>query len=169
MHKDAPASRKRQPNGPARLDRLADPLLKPIVAKAGFGSAAILMHWRDIVGPELAERSRPEKITWPRQNEEAPRPATLVVRAEGGDALEIQHMTRQIVDRVNAFLGWPAVAKVKVRQAPVGERSRAHKVEPRLEGASGGAETPDLSQIADPELREALARLARQVRPDTSA
>ncbi len=165
MHSDQPRTGKWRRQGATRLDRLVDPLLTPIVSKAGFGSAAILSEWRDIVGGALGERTRPEKIVWPRQTEDQPKPATLVVRAEGGDALEIQHMTREIIDRINAFFGWPAVAKVKVRQAPV--VSRAMPV--AADEAPAAPPAADLSGIDDPGLREALERLGRHVRPDTTS
>lgn len=167
MQADGPKRSKRHVNGPARLDRFVEPLLDPIVSKAGFGSAAILAQWRDIVGGELGLRTRPEKIVWPRQGEEQPKPATLVVRAEGGDALEIQHMTREIVDRINAFFGWPAVGKVKVRQAPVARASAPAENPPQEPDRP--APPADLSGIDDPELREALERLGRRVKSDTSA
>ena len=74
-----------------------------------FASSEILARWADIVGPEIAVHCEPMKINWPRQNgagtlgEETPEPATLVLRVEGPAALEIQHMSAVILERVNRF------------------------------------------------------------------
>jgi len=40
----------------------------------------------------------------------------------GAMALEIQHMAPQILERVNAHLGWRAVGRLAIRQGPL-ERS----------------------------------------------
>lgn len=157
--------------GPVRLDRLARDCLGKVVTRQGFGSAEILTAWADIVGPEVAARSRPERIRWPRRRKDQEAgAATLVVRAEGGDALEIQHMKDDILARLNAFLGWAAVGKLVVRQAPMPEAdgpAQARRERPPA-GAGGSAA---LAAIDDPGLREALSRLAaaRAGEPDNSA
>ena len=59
------------------------------------------------------------KITWPRAvGEDSPEPATLVLRVEGPAALEIQHLSAVILERVNRFFGWQAIGRIALRQAP---------------------------------------------------
>lgn len=164
--------RRRRTKGPSRLDRLAEDLLGPVVARAGFSSTQILAAWPEIVGPELAARSRPEKLRWPprRDTEEGPETAdratpasttradaaTLVVRAEGGDALEIQHLSDRIIARINALFGWRAVARIAIRQAPVADPQA--DTAPRPIGNSAGGE-PRHSETLD----AALARLGSHI------
>src|SRR5579872_7508626 len=75
----------------------------------GFASAEIIARWADIVGEEIAAHSEPMKINWPRAmpsgdvDDRAPEPATLVLRVEGPAALEIQHLSAVILERVNRF------------------------------------------------------------------
>ena len=89
----------------------------------GFASAEILARWGDIVGPEIAAHSEPLKINWPRQTgAETAEPATLVLRVEGPAAIEIQHLSAVILERVNRFFGWQAVGRIALRQAPLRRR-----------------------------------------------
>lgn len=149
-------------DGPVRLDRLVRSCLGKAVARQGFGSAEILTAWPDIVGPALAGRTRPERIRWPRRAREGadPAPATLVLRAEGGDALEIQHMASEILARLNGYLGWAAVGKLVVRQAPLA-LSGEGGAGPPTPARRGSEDVPDFDGIRDSGLREALGRLVR--------
>jgi hypothetical protein len=106
-------------NKPKRVRSLAD-LLGPVLVAAfkrqGFASTAIVTHWNDIVGAEIAAHAEPMKITWPRQvDEDDPEPATLVLRCQGPAAIEIQHLAGVIIERVNRFLGWRAIDRVALR------------------------------------------------------
>src|SRR3974390_2904199 len=89
----------------------------------GFASTEIIARWADIAGPEIAAHSEPMKINWPRAiNEDSPEPATLVLRVEGPAALEIQHLSAVILERVNRFFGWQAIGRIALRQAPLRRR-----------------------------------------------
>jgi hypothetical protein len=96
----------------------------PVLAKQGFGQSSLILHWDDIVGKRLAECCEPIKLQWPpRPRERAPdapvEPATLVLRVIGAMAIEVQHMAPQILERVNAHLGWRAVGRLAIRQGPL--------------------------------------------------
>ena len=52
-------------------------------------------------------------------HEDDPEPATLVLRVEGPVALEIQHLSGVIIEKVNRFFGWRAVGRIQIRQAPL--------------------------------------------------
>ena len=53
-----------------------------------------------------------------------PEPATLVLRVEGPAAIEIQHLSGVILERVNRFFGWQAVDRIALRQAPLRRRQQ---------------------------------------------
>jgi hypothetical protein len=121
------------------------------------------MRWPEIVGAEIAAHSEPEKIRWPRQvANDAPEPATLMLRVEGPAAIEIQHLSNVILERVNRFFGWQAVAQIALRQAPLTRRKAAIPPPADPEAASRIAGT--LGEIADDGLRDALARLGAAVK-----
>src|ERR1700722_2579245 len=115
-------------HGSSRLRPLADVLrqmLTDAFAKQGFASVELVTRWPEIVGAEIAAHSQPEKIRWPRgpQAKNAPEPGTLLLRVEGPAALEIQHLSGVILERVNQFFGWQAVAALRLRQAPLSRRA----------------------------------------------
>jgi hypothetical protein len=91
-----------------------------------------------------------------------PEPGILLLRVEGPTAVEIQHQVKVILERVNRFFGWQAVGDLRLRQAPLPRRTKAKPRAPDAEEQARIAAT--LSQIADDNLRAALARLGAAVK-----
>ena len=150
---------------PRPLSELLAPTLSGVLKAQGFASAEILSRWTDIVGTEIAASSEPLKINWPRPTgrEEQPEPATLVLRVEGPAALEVQHQTAVILERVNRFFGWQAIGRVALRQAPLRRRGPA-KARPTADPAAAARLAESLSTINDEPLREALGRLGAAIK-----
>jgi hypothetical protein len=152
---------------PTRARPLAEVLRKTLsdaFAKQGFASLELVTRWREIVGAEIADHSQPEKIQWPRgaQDAGAPGPGTLLLRVEGPTALEIQHLSGVILERVNRFFGWQAVAGLRLRQAPLSRP--AERAPPAAPDPAVMARLADnLPEIQDENLRGALARLGAAV------
>ena len=133
-------------------------------AKQGFAARELVTRWADIAGPEIAASTEPLKIQWPRPVEGQPQePATRVLRVEGPMALEIQHTSDVILQRVNRFLGWNAVGRLAIRQAPLSRRT-ARRAAPPPSAASVAAVESTLSSISDDDLRTALARLGASIK-----
>lgn len=133
-------------------------------AKQGFAARELVTRWAEIAGPEVAAHAEPLKIQWPRPVEGQPQePATLVLRVEGPMALEIQHMSDAILQRVNRFLGWNAVGRIALRQAPLTRRART-KAAPAPDPAAVAAVNATLSSVDDAALRAALARLGASIK-----
>ena len=119
-HESALAMNQPSRSFPRPLSELLGATLSDALKSQGFASAEIIARWADIAGPEIAAHSEPMKITWPRAvGEDSPEPATLVLRVEGPAALEIQHLSAVILERVNRFFGWQAIGRIALRQAPV--------------------------------------------------
>ena len=107
------------------LSVLLSDVFSDAYAKQGFAARELVTRWAEIAGPEVAAHSEPLKIQWPRPVEGQPQePATLVLRVEGPMALEIQHASDVILQRVNRFFGWSAVGRLALRQAPLSRRDR---------------------------------------------
>jgi hypothetical protein len=136
--------------------------IKDTFAKQGFAATELVTRWGEIVGPEIAAHCEPEKIQWPRpyDNEDQP-PGTLVLRVEGPTAIEIQHLSKIILERVNRFFGWQAVTDLRLRQAPLGRRDKPKPPVPDHAAAERIASS--LTEISDEKLRQALARLGAAV------
>jgi hypothetical protein len=146
------------------LSVLLSDVFSDAYAKQGFAARELVTRWAEIAGPEIARHSEPLKIQWPRPVEGQPQePATLVLRVEGPAALEIQHASDAVLQRVNRFFGWSAVGKLALRQAPLSrrEKPRASRA-PDARAVAQVAET--LTAIEDEELRSALARLGASIK-----
>ena len=149
---------------PRPLSALLHKTLGDAFAKRGFASAELVTRWTEIVGSEIADHSQPEKIQWlaARQGH-LPEPGRLVLRVEGPVALEIQHLSGVILERVNRFFGWQAVGTVRLRQAPL--RRAAARPPSRPDPQLTARIAASLADIRDPDLRDALARLGGAVKP----
>jgi hypothetical protein len=155
---------KRAKTYPRPLADLVGPALGPIFARQGFAASELVTHWPDIVGEEVAAFAEPIKLQWSRHDEPGEQEAaTLILRVEGPAAIEIQHASDVILERVNRFLGWRAVARLSLRQAPL-TRRRKRAVRRAPDPAAVAEVAAGLSDIADEELRGALARLGAAVK-----
>ena len=150
--------------------------LSEAAARRGFAEPDILIRWAEIAGPHLAEACQPVKISYGRS---APGlGASLLVRASGARATEIEHRAPQIIERINAFYGYRAVSRLRLTQAS-GARGRAEgfaeqaaafagkpaqENRPRAPDPAAEARAAGLvSQVRSPRLRAALARLGAAV------
>jgi len=145
------------------LSDLASGFLAETFKKQGFASTELVTRWRDIVGTEIAAHAEPIKIQWQRTPDGEPsEPATLVLRVEGPAAIEVQHLSNVILERVNRFFGWQAVGRLALRQAPLSRKERAKRPEADPEAAARVAAT--LTEVVDDDLRMALGRLGAAVK-----
>ncbi|MDI4238103.1 DciA family protein [Bradyrhizobium sp. 31Argb] len=146
------------------LSILLNDVFSDAYAKQGFAARELVTRWAEIAGVEIARYSEPMKMQWPRPVEGQPQePATLVLRVEGPMALEIQHSSDRILERVNRFFGWHAVGRLALRQAPLSRRERV--VRPRPPDAKAvAAVEKTLSAVEDEALRAALARLGASIK-----
>lgn len=126
--------------------------------KFGFVQSAVVRRWSEIVGERYAGVSAPESIRFPR-GERANGVLTLVV--QGAHAPMMQHIVPEIMERVNRFFGYQAVARITIRQ---GEVVRAPRPVAPPEPAPVPVEMGEsLRAISDPELRAVLEGLAAGV------
>ena len=133
-------------------------------AKQGFAARELVTRWGEIIGPELSAHCEPLKMQWPRPVEGQPQePATLVLRVEGPMALEIQHSSDVILQRVNRFFGWSAVGRLALRQGPLSRQKRPIR-SPAPDPGQIEQVAQTLSSVEDAELREALARLGASIK-----
>jgi len=157
MNKPGPISAK-------PLSVLLSDVFSDAYARQGFAARELVTRWAEIIGPELSAHCEPLKMQWPRPVEgQAQEPATLVLRVEGPMALEIQHASDVILERVNRFFGWSAVGRLALRQGPLSRRQR-----PRPRPAPNAAQVEEvaqtLSSVEDDALRAALARLGASIK-----
>ena len=141
----------------AEVPRIA----RAVLGKHGFGEAQLVAQWPAIIGEDIAKGASPEKLSFPRGER---RDGTLHLRVAPGLALEIQHREPVLLERINAFFGYRAVARLALRQGPPA-RAAASRPEPPRPLATEERQALDqtVAPVADPELRAALARLGTAV------
>ncbi len=145
------------------LSALLGKTLSDAFAKQGFASTELVTRWSEIAGPEIAAHSQPEKIQWPRPYEGQPsEPGTLLLRVEGPAAIEVQHLSAVILERVNRFFGWQAIGGLRLRQAPLRRDTRKPHRAP--DPAAAAAIAAALPRIEDENLRQALGRLGAAIK-----
>ena len=149
---------------PRPLSELLSATLSDVLKAQGFASTEIISRWHDIVGPEIAGHSEPLKINWPRAADRR-QAGTRHAGACGSRvpaALEIQHLSAVILDRVNRFFGWQAIGRIAIRQAPL--RRREPSPAPKIDDAAAARIADALPDIKDDNLRQALGRLGSAIK-----
>ena len=146
------------------LSVLLSDVFSEAYARQGFAARELVARWAEIAGAEVAAHCEPIKMQWPRPVEgQVQEPATLVLKVEGPMALEIQHKSDVILERVNRFFGWSAVGRLALRQAPLSRRDRPKSAPPPDPGSVAKV-AKTLSAIEDEQLRAALARLGASIK-----
>src|ERR1700734_3321831 len=122
--------------------------------RAGFTDPTLILRWEEIAGPEVARLAQPLKFS------DGPSGGTLTLRATPGAALFLAHEKRSLCERINAYLGRPAVAQLKFSQGALPARAPA----PPKQKAAGPLPPDDPSRRYEgPEgLARALQALARR-------
>jgi hypothetical protein len=95
-------------NWAASVGRDAGSAAAVAFVRAGFTDPSLVLHWPDVAGAEVARIARPVRFS--------AKDGTLTLLAEPGAALFLSHESRALAARINAYLGRPAISKVKFVQ-----------------------------------------------------
>ena len=161
MSKRSPATPK--PEAPRQNRARAVAELLPDIGGAafrrfGFVQSSLVTRWADIVGEKLARASQPESLRFPQGKKQD---GVLTLAAHGAHAAMLAHVVPEIIERVNRFFGYAAVARVTIRHGDVAPRPE-RRAPPSL--APVPVELGEsLKTIADPELRAVLEALGSGV------
>ena len=140
---------------PFAESRTHEIVLKPTEVPSG---ARLRAEWSAIVGPELARVSRPEALLALRGRSGK----ALRLRVPGASALEVQHKSGQIVERVNGYFGHRMIDQIRLVQGAIPAAPAAAPIpapDPEIL-----AETARRTEsVKDPDLRTALTRLGARL------
>ena len=125
--------------------------------RAGFSDPTLVLRWNEIAGPEVARLAQPLKLS------EGPSGGTLTLRAAPGAALFLAHEKRSLCERINSYLGRPAVSQLKFSQGvmPV----RPAPAPPQKAAGPLPADDPSRRYQGPEGLTRALQALARRREP----
>ena len=156
-----PKAYERPRGGPAKpVADLVPQIGRAAFRRFGFVQASVVTRWPEIVGAQHAQVCMPESIRFP-PGEKSDGILQLVVLP--AHAPLIQHVIPEIVDRVNRFFGYKAVARVKLRQGAVKPPTSTPRAAPPSLKPIPMELGDSLRDIGDPELRTVLESLARSL------
>ncbi len=118
-------------------------------ARAGFADPALVLHWEEIAGAEVARLARPVSL----------KDGVLTVLAEPAAALFLAHESRTLMGRINNWAGRQWVDRVKFVQGQL--ESRPPAPTPRQPGKAAKPGDPALQFQGPGPLKSALESLAR--------
>jgi hypothetical protein len=128
---------------------LAD--LVPGLTRAAYkrrspAGALLMSEWGAIVGPRLALETAPKRLTG----------GTLTIACSGAMAMELQHLSAALIERINTHAGQALVVRLRFVQEPVAPPAAPV---PRQMVAP-----VPLTELPAGELNDALARLRAAIR-----
>jgi len=135
--------------------RLTDAALQ----RAGFPDPSLVLRWPEIAGPETA------KLAQPLRCRTGPDGMVLTLRCEPGASVFLQHETRTLIERLNAFLGAGAISRVRIVPGPLSaaKETSAHPY-PSLPAQSSPRAGKPLSNALD-RLANVRKELLRRTTP----
>ncbi len=135
--------------GPRPIGALVPAVTRPAFRKRAPGSAQVMADWVQIVGPELSATTTPRRLS----------NGTLTLACTGPVALELQHLSDQVLARVNGHLGRKVVDRLRFVQDPT-PPSQPQSPPSRPRRVAAAVEVPG---IPPGPLHDALAALARRI------
>ena len=92
-------------------------LTKPLFVRRGLADGAIAREWREIVGSMISSHSQPERISYQDSNRHN---GILHLRVDhSAMATELQHLEPQLLERINGYFGFKAVARMHFIHGPL--------------------------------------------------
>jgi protein-disulfide isomerase len=146
-------------NGFRAIGGLAQKLTSGMAKGRSTSLVRLKADWPAVVGPELARTTRPDALLAGRG---ARAGKALRLKVSGAAALEVQHRSGQIVERVNAYFGHKMIDDVRIVQGVISAAPPAPKV-PRRDPVVEQAVASRTAAVQDPDLRAALNRLGARI------
>ena len=145
--------------GLAPLIKEVQKITETALGARGFTGTDILSSWKDIVGADLAQGITPEKLTFERDKRTN---GTLYVKSVGGAfAMIFEHQKNRVIEQINCFFGYPAVAQIKIRQGALKLKRSISKTQRSLNIQEKKELAERVSLITDENLRERAFRVGQ--------
>jgi hypothetical protein len=136
--------------GPRPVGALIPRLTRVAFRRRAPATAQVLADWASIIGPALAAVTTPRRLS----------AGTLTIACAGPIAMELQHLSDQVIGRINTHFGTQVVRALRFEQtfqpAPA-----PPPVRPTPDPMQVARLDAKLGDLPDGELRGALASLGR--------
>ena len=145
---------------PPKAGHAVSKIMAPLSRKFGAGRSGLNEHWEQIVGARFARISTPVRFLGGKNGR------TLLISAPGPAAALIMAAGNSIIDRANGYLGPGYIRHIKVVQTKMRDGHLAGSKQMKsVDLTPRQAEELNLSleKISNPDLKEALEELGRQV------
>jgi hypothetical protein len=151
------AAERRHVYGPRPVGALVPGLTRAAFRRRAPGTAQVLADWASIVGPALAAVTLPRRFS----------AGTLTIACSGPIAMELQHLSGELIARINTTLGAGVVGKLRFVQTAL-EPPTVVPAPPPSPQSLARAESA-VESLPSGELRDALTALGRAVFGATEA
>jgi hypothetical protein len=146
--------RSRPVHGPRPIAAVVPVVTRNAFNRAAPGVAQLMEAWLGIIGPNLAEVTTPRRLSQ----------GTLTIGCSGPVAMELQHLSIEVLVRINQYLGSHSVRRLRFVQitavrAPTRPVPRPTQV----------AAPDSVAQLAPGPLQTALAALGRAVLSESAS
>lgn len=146
---------------PKRIGVYTQNIVKPVFKARGLMEGKIITHWGQIVGDRFARLALPEKITFPKGQKGG---GTLYLSVTSSTSLLIHYAQGLILEHVNTFFGYKAIAKLQLNHGLAPPKTEVEKTTlPLLTGEEKEWLMYQTQVITDPELREQLEKLGEAI------
>jgi len=158
--KEKPREASERIGGPRAIADLMPRIGGAAFRRFGFVQSSVVTRWAEIVGERHAAISEPESIRFPARKKAD---GTLSLTVANGYGPIIQHVLPEIIERVNRFFGYAAVARVAIRQGEIARKEPERRPPPANLRPVPQDLGDSLRDIGDPELRAVLEAMAQSL------
>jgi hypothetical protein len=145
---------------PQRIGLYTQKIVSPVFKARGLVEGKIITHWSHIVGENFARLSLPEKIVFPKGKKGE---GTLYLSVTSSSALLLHYAQGLILEQVNTFFGYKAIAKLHMTHGFIPqEEIKAKLPQPMLPEDQQWVEG-HMHSIVDPDLKAHLQKLGEAI------
>ena len=146
------------------VSRSVPKLLGKVFERKYIALGRIVTHWKEIVGPDFAERAQPAKINYrkPKIAKEKAT-ATLEIAASSADCAVLVYQKDVILQRINQIFGDRWVTDIKFRHVEPKAKPKIQKRTKNLTEDEKNHLSQLLESVDDPDIKERLAKLGQSI------
>ncbi len=132
-------------------------IMRPLSKKHASGISGLRNNWPEIIGQRWAGLSEPIKITASREGK------TLIIAAQGPAASLLEADSRQIIQKINQYLGQGAIYKIKIRQMAINKKQKKELSKSLEKPAKNHINKSKNNFEQSPNLKQALDKLKARI------